>query len=50
LGALSYCAPVLSTALLVFAGYAQPSLALLLAAALITGGGLIAAKDMLRRR
>lgn len=50
LGALSYCAPVFSTALLVAAGYAQPSLALVLAAALIAGGGLIAARDMLRRR
>ena len=49
LGALSYAAPVLSTALLVAAGFAEPSLQLLAAAALIAGGGLLAAKDMLRR-
>lgn len=49
LGALSYCAPVLSTLILVLAGFAQPGPALLLAAALITAGGLLAAKDMLRR-
>ena len=47
LGAASYAAPVLSTSLLVAAGFAQPSLWLLVAAALIAGGGLVAAKDML---
>ncbi len=50
LGAASYAAPVLSTLFLVLAGYAQPTLSLALAAALIAGGGLIAAKDMILRR
>jgi drug/metabolite transporter (DMT)-like permease len=50
LGAASYAAPVLSTAFLVLAGYARPTLALALAAALITGGGLLAATDLMRRR
>ena len=49
LGAASYAAPVLSTIFLVLAGYAQPTLSLALAAALIAGGGLIAAKDMMIR-
>ncbi|MCZ7660242.1 MAG: EamA family transporter [Xanthobacteraceae bacterium] len=46
LGAASYAAPVLSTALLVLAGFAPASMTLALSAALIAGGGLIAAKDM----
>ena len=46
LGASSYAAPVLSTGILVLAGFAEPSLTLALAAALIAGGGFIAAKDM----
>jgi drug/metabolite transporter (DMT)-like permease len=46
LGAVSYAAPILSTLFLVLAGYARPSVSLALAAALITGGGLIAAKDL----
>ena len=50
LGAASYAAPVLSTLLLVLAGYAKPSIALALAAALIAGGGLLAAKDLLSKR
>jgi drug/metabolite transporter (DMT)-like permease len=49
LGAGSYAAPILSTFLLVLAGYAAGSLSLALAAALITGGGLLAAKDLLTR-
>jgi drug/metabolite transporter (DMT)-like permease len=49
LGAGSYLAPVLSTAFLVAAGFAAPTGSLALAAALITSGGLLAAKDMLRR-
>jgi drug/metabolite transporter (DMT)-like permease len=48
LGAASYAAPVLSTLALVFAGYAEPRWSLWTAAALIGGGGLIAAKDMFR--
>src|SRR5215813_1044104 len=49
LGAASYAAPVLSTVFLVLAGYARPSVSLALAAALIAGGGLIAAKELLVR-
>ncbi len=50
LGAASYAAPVLSTSFLVLAGFAEPSLTLAASAALIAGGGLLAAKDMIRRR
>jgi drug/metabolite transporter (DMT)-like permease len=50
LGAASYAAPVLSTLFLVLAGYAPASVALAIAALLIAGGGLIAAKDMFRKR
>jgi drug/metabolite transporter (DMT)-like permease len=49
LGATSYAAPILSTWFLVLAGYAAASLSLALAAALITAGGLLAAKDLLVR-
>lgn len=49
LGAASYATPLLSTGFLIFVGYARPSWALALAALLIAGGGLIAARDMLRR-
>ena len=44
LGALSYCAPVLSTSALVLAGYAEAGPALVAATALIAGGGLVAAR------
>ena len=47
LGGASYAAPLLSTAYLVLAGYAAASLALALAALMVSGGGLIAAKDMI---
>ena len=47
LGAASYAAPILSTLLLVLAGYTSASISLALAAVLIAGGGLLAAKDML---
>ncbi len=50
LGAASYAAPVLSTLALVAFGYAQPSLVLAAAVALIVTGSLIAARDMLRSR
>jgi drug/metabolite transporter (DMT)-like permease len=46
LGAASYATPLLSTGFLILAGYASPSANLAIAAALIGGGGLIAAKDM----
>src|SRR5882724_11921458 len=50
LGVASYLAPLLSTAYLVLAGYAAPSISLGVAAALIAGGGLIAAKDLMTRK
>jgi len=50
LGAASYVTPLLSTAFLILAGFAQPSANIAIAALLIAGGGLIAAKDMLGRR
>ena len=49
LGAGSYLAPVLSTVFLVAAGFAQATASLVIAALLITIGGLLAARDMLRR-
>jgi drug/metabolite transporter (DMT)-like permease len=50
LGAASYATPLLSTAFLILAGFAQPSANIVVAAVLIAGGGLIAARDMFRRR
>jgi len=50
LGTASYAAPLLSTLLLVAAGYAAPSWTLALACLLITGGALLASSDLLRRR
>jgi drug/metabolite transporter (DMT)-like permease len=47
IGAASYATPLLSTAFLILAGYAQATATLALAALLIGGGGLIAAKDIL---
>jgi drug/metabolite transporter (DMT)-like permease len=49
LGAASYATPLLSTAFLVLAGFAKASANIAIAAVLIAGGGLIAAKDMLRK-
>ncbi len=49
LGAASYATPLLSTLFLILAGYAKPSANIALAAILIAGGGLIAAKDMMRK-
>jgi drug/metabolite transporter (DMT)-like permease len=46
LGAASYAAPILSTAFLVLAGFAEASATLAVSALLIAGGGLLAAKDM----
>jgi drug/metabolite transporter (DMT)-like permease len=48
LGALSYAAPVLSTGFLVLAGFAAATPALGLATLLIAGGGLLAAKDLMK--
>jgi drug/metabolite transporter (DMT)-like permease len=50
LGAASYATPLLSTAFLMLAGFAKPSATIAVAAVLIAGGGLIAAKDMIWRR
>ena len=50
LGAASYATPLLSTAFLILAGFARPSANIAIAAVLIAGGGLIAAKDMFRKR
>jgi drug/metabolite transporter (DMT)-like permease len=47
LGAASYAAPILSTLLLVLTGYTTARWSLALAALLIAGGGLLAAKDLL---
>lgn len=44
LGVLSYAAPVLSTLVLILAGLAEPTLWLLVAAGLITGGAVVAAR------
>jgi drug/metabolite transporter (DMT)-like permease len=50
LGAASYATPLLSTLFLILAGFAQPSASIAIAAVLIAGGGLIAAKDMIGKR
>jgi drug/metabolite transporter (DMT)-like permease len=50
LGAASYATPLLSTLFLILAGFAKPSANIAISAVLIAGGGLIAAKDMIRRR
>jgi drug/metabolite transporter (DMT)-like permease len=50
LGAASYSAPLLSTAILVLAGYATYSHTLLIACLLITAGAVLAASDLLFRR
>jgi drug/metabolite transporter (DMT)-like permease len=50
LGAASYATPLLSTTFLILAGYAAPSATIAIAAVLIAGGGLIAARDMVWRQ
>ena len=50
LGAASYATPLLSTAFLILAGFAKASTNIAVAAVLIAGGGLIAAKDLFRKR
>ncbi|NRB05651.1 MAG: EamA family transporter [Rhodobacteraceae bacterium] len=50
LGTASYAAPLLSTVVLVVAGVAVPSLTLGLAACLITGGALLAARASVRSK
>jgi drug/metabolite transporter (DMT)-like permease len=49
LGAASYAAPLLSTLVLIAAGVAEPSLRILAACVLITGGAALAAKSLLMR-
>ncbi len=49
LGAASYATPLLSTSFLILAGFAKASVNIAIAAVLIAGGGLIAAKDMFRK-
>ena len=48
LGALSYATPILSTALLIVCGLAEPTGALLIAAALVTVGAVLASRELLR--
>jgi drug/metabolite transporter (DMT)-like permease len=50
LGAASYATPLLSTAFLMMAGFAKPSVTIAIAAVLIAGGGLIAARDMIGKK
>jgi len=50
LGAASYATPLLSTPFLILAGFAKPPAAIAIAAVLIASGGLIAARDMVRKR
>jgi drug/metabolite transporter (DMT)-like permease len=50
LGAASYATPLLSTGFLILAGFAKASASIAIAAVLIAGGGLIAAKDMIWKR
>jgi drug/metabolite transporter (DMT)-like permease len=50
LGAASYAAPLLSTLILIVAGFAEPTLRILVACVLITGGAVLAAKSMLLDR
>ncbi|MCK8781228.1 EamA family transporter [Rhizobium sp. NTR19] len=48
IGAASYAAPLLSTLILVASGFAQADWRILVACLLITGGAVLAARDMLR--
>jgi drug/metabolite transporter (DMT)-like permease len=50
LGAASYAAPLLSTLVLIAAGFAEPSYRILAACVLITGGAVLAAKSLLFRK
>lgn len=49
LGAASYASPLLSTLVLIAAGFAEPSTRILAACLLITGGAVLAAKSLLFR-
>jgi drug/metabolite transporter (DMT)-like permease len=50
LGAASYASPLLSTLILIAAGYAALHWSVVMACLLITAGAVVAAKDMLFRR
>jgi drug/metabolite transporter (DMT)-like permease len=50
LGAASYAAPLLSTLILTVFGIAEPSWRIALACLLITGGAVLAAQEMFRRK
>ncbi len=50
LGAASYAAPLLSTLILTVFGIAEPSWRIVLACLLITGGAVLAAQEMVRRK
>lgn len=50
LGALSYATPILSTGLLIAAGFAKPGLIIGAALLLVTLGAVIASKDLILRR
>ena len=50
LGAMSYASPLLSTLILLAAGYAAAHWSVAVACLLITAGAIVAAKDMLFRR
>jgi drug/metabolite transporter (DMT)-like permease len=49
LGALSYATPILSTALLIACGLAEPTGSLLVAAVLVTIGAVLASRELWRR-
>ncbi len=50
LGAASYAAPLLSTLILTLFGFADASWRIALACLLVTGGAVLAARDMFRRK
>lgn len=50
LGAASYATPILSTLVLILAGYGRADWQLVIACLLVTGGAVLASKDLLLRR
>lgn len=50
LGVASYAAPVLSTLILILFGFAEPSWRIALACLFVTGGAVLAAKDLISRK
>ena len=50
LGAASYAAPLFSTLILTIFGFAEPSWRIALACLLVTGGAVLAAQEMFRRK